>query len=1054
MNKFSLRTLIILFISLLSTFMVVQAETLNNVNTVLDKFENKEVTISGKSEVHLTADEPLDNATVNLVGDDAWLYFDNVKPSVVISNYLDKIKIDGQCATLDDNVRLQIYRHGTTVIPDFKSQAQTALTAYTQRNCSGESKSFGIYDNKGNETMHKGLGDGFDNNVRSFKLRKGFMAVMANNPDGTGFSRCYIADNDDVIVNDLPDGFVTKDGTDRSFVSFVRVVKWQRVSKKGMAYGASQFNELELSNATNYLRGPYGTYENPDVECVYQVEPLTTIPDPFLNHTHIVGLDEPDVHKVTMTYTSPEGVIRMWSDFERIGLRLGTPAVLPGFNGASSWLDKFMAMADSLNYRVDFMQIHSYYHLSDIKSTVDNIYSIGNGRPVWITEYNSGNLFTLNYYEDYWIDKSGIKCDADGNQIPGGKQVDLPNTVGNADVQYRFIKKVLEDLDADNRVERHYIYNRAGGDARSLFIEGKMTKAGKYFSDFKADFAYRDANRYDHVWKIAPPFIAVDYTEDNSAALLSWYDHNGETGINYEVYVKADDGDYKLVATLEPGKDYEFGGTVKFSIRPDMEQNALIKVHATSYKNEKSLFSREKKVEFKEKLGDLKWTTKIENYKSIRLSTLEIGDNIQYTFEKKTEDGEFMPIYSGNKSRFSDTEVVPGNTYYYRAIASGFIKEPIYSDVLEIYLPNETDIPNTPVNIYAGGGNGRVNLMFNAEFDTKYEIYRSDAQNGVYERIVTTKSGQYTDDTVVNGTTYYYYLKPLRGDIEGECSEIISATPEVGNTIYIPFIKGETLTFFDLYQGKTYQFDGWTRRWTSDRHGNYNNAVIMNAAERQKIVIPVGRFNADDFTIAMWIKPGTEKMRLFEILKADGDKYNYLDYDGEGNWTYGCVLTIRNAWRTDPLNDWTHLVCTHKDGVCSIYLNGELVNSATGVPSLKLFDASNLYFLTRDDIIDADCGVDDIYVLNHGVGGDEVKQLMGRSLTNDVITLPSDSADEMTIAIAGKTVTITAASACDIAVYSIDGRVVGRYRLNEGMNTLPELESGIYFIGNHKIMIK
>ena len=57
------------------------------------------------------------------------------------------------------------------------------------------------------------LGATFDNKIRSFRLKKGYSCTLANNPDGTGFSRVYIASDADIEVPEMPEGL--------EFVSFV-----------------------------------------------------------------------------------------------------------------------------------------------------------------------------------------------------------------------------------------------------------------------------------------------------------------------------------------------------------------------------------------------------------------------------------------------------------------------------------------------------------------------------------------------------------------------------------------------------------------------------------------------------------------------------------------------------------------------------------------------------------------------------------------------------------------------------------------------------------------
>ncbi|MCS2958784.1 hypothetical protein NXX53_20850 [Bacteroides salyersiae] len=53
------------------------------------------------------------------------------------------------------------------------------------------------------------------------------MATMATEPDGMGYSRCFIADDADLEIRELPAELNGK-------VSFIRVFQWEWASKKRM----------------------------------------------------------------------------------------------------------------------------------------------------------------------------------------------------------------------------------------------------------------------------------------------------------------------------------------------------------------------------------------------------------------------------------------------------------------------------------------------------------------------------------------------------------------------------------------------------------------------------------------------------------------------------------------------------------------------------------------------------------------------------------------------------------------------------------------------------
>lgn len=181
-------------------------------------FFNVSVTVSGKTDLHLTGSSPLICSSVNLASDSAWLFFDNIKPSRVIDAWLGNVRINGQAAANNQNVRVDIYGAGAVVIPNGIAADNGALEAFTEPNFGGSSTKYGV-------NTYSGLGD-FSNAIRSFKLKRGYMATLANNTDGTGYSRVFIADRDDMEVDVMPEGL-------NASASYIRVFKWKWVSKKG-----------------------------------------------------------------------------------------------------------------------------------------------------------------------------------------------------------------------------------------------------------------------------------------------------------------------------------------------------------------------------------------------------------------------------------------------------------------------------------------------------------------------------------------------------------------------------------------------------------------------------------------------------------------------------------------------------------------------------------------------------------------------------------------------------------------------------------------------------
>ena len=199
-----------------------------------DGFQGKLAELTGKSELYIKGDvysQPMKNAFVNLNSEDAWLYFPEVKPSQVVDSLLYNIRVKSDYAVLNENVRVSPYLNGAVVIPHVPEYE--ALTVYKNSRLRGDSlklKSRNSYYIGGLGTMN--------NTIESFVLKKGYMATFAENEDGTGASRVYIAKDNDIVLNVMPANLANK-------VSMVVIRPWRWTVKKGWrgsGSGAVRFN--------------------------------------------------------------------------------------------------------------------------------------------------------------------------------------------------------------------------------------------------------------------------------------------------------------------------------------------------------------------------------------------------------------------------------------------------------------------------------------------------------------------------------------------------------------------------------------------------------------------------------------------------------------------------------------------------------------------------------------------------------------------------------------------------------------------------------------------
>ncbi len=465
-------------------------------------YTDKEIVIDGQTDLHLTAiTKPLNNSIVKLNSENSWVFFDNIRPSFAIDSLLKYIYINDQPAALKTNVRVSIYKHGTVIIP--QASTYQPLTVYAEQNFSGSAQKYSLF------TFNNALGS-YDNKIRSFKLKRGYMATLATAADGTGYSRVYIADKEDLEIPVMPDLLDRK-------VSFIRVLEWEYVSKKGWA--GSSFNQYNLVNATWRYDWSAGGSTTPYVEYVpirqnggwpgwSEISGKTYV-------SHVLGFNEPD-HTEQSNLTVSQALAQ-WPEMMKTGLRIGSPACT-----STAWIYAFMDSCKAKNYRVDYVAWHAYWGGKSPSSWYNDLKAIHQrtGRPIWITEWNNG----ANWTSEYWPTS------------------DHSLSVANAAKQLSDLKNILQVLDTASFIERYSIYNWVQ-DCRAMVLADTLTPAGKYYAADNAPMAFNRSKEVIPTFAYGNPTATISFGPKKLSIGVT--DPNGENFCGFIVEKKMDNGNFE-----------------------------------------------------------------------------------------------------------------------------------------------------------------------------------------------------------------------------------------------------------------------------------------------------------------------------------------------------------------------------------------------------------------------------------------------------------------------------------------------------------------------------
>ncbi|MEO5914789.1 MAG: glycosyl hydrolase [Luteolibacter sp.] len=422
-----------------------QDYAMKSVETLADQV----TTLTGNTEFHVTGKgDPIPGSSFFFTSPDAWLFLDKVAPSVVESKFLDRMRINGAKANASTNVRVVQYGAGTVVIP--QEPDYTAMTLFDGKSLTGSSIPLKCYVDYNGARLGKLKGP-----AASFVLKRGYTATIAQKENGTGVSKNYVAQDHDVVVNEIPAGL--SEG-----VRFVRIFPWRWTSKKGIAGGIWQKLDVGWFYDWNI-----GANSSPDLEyvAIRQKRDWPGMDQDWKKKgiNHLLGFNEPD-HKDQANLTVDEAIAG-WPVLMGSGLRLGAPAVSDGGLG---WLYQFMDKADASGLRVDYVPVHYYRAVSDpknAKGAADQFYQFLKGihdrvkRPLWITEWNNGANWTSA---------------PDPNEAQ----------------QKEAVEKMIEMLDDTPFVERYALYNWVEDSRQLVRKDGSLTPAGVVYRDKVSPVAF------------------------------------------------------------------------------------------------------------------------------------------------------------------------------------------------------------------------------------------------------------------------------------------------------------------------------------------------------------------------------------------------------------------------------------------------------------------------------------------------------------------------------------------------------------------------------------
>lgn len=270
-------------------------------------------------------------------------------------------------------------------------------------------------------------------------------------------------------------------------------------------------------------------------------------------------------------------------------------------------------------------------------------------------------------------------------------------------------------------------------------------------------------------------------TADNNGLKLTWTRLKGAASNGYvDGYViyrsTSENGKYKSIKKINNGKTKTY--TDK---NLDIGSSYYYKVRGYSKVKNKIVYGAYSPVAVGKVLpGQPTIQVAAFNYNTAQITWTEVKGCDGYTIYRSSAiDGKYKAVKNAaaGTTSYKNTKLETGSTYYYKVRAyckQG--KKKVYGAYSEIKAV--TPVLNQPTGLKAEPeGDNEIKLTWNSVAGAEtYTILRSTSENGTYKiasEICTVNS--FTDSTVVAGSTYYYKVYAVRGNMQSEVSESVSA---------------------------------------------------------------------------------------------------------------------------------------------------------------------------------------------------------------------------------------------------------------------------------------
>lgn len=1022
MNRFSQFVAYSLFaiVCLLPALAAGQTLNLNNKVQSFSTLVSTTVTMTGRSELRITGTgDPISGSVINLNSSDAWFLMTNIAPSTVASTFLSRVKVNGTAAVADSNCRVVEYGQGAVIIP--QGPTFSPMTVYDGKCFTGISKSLQSYTAYNINTLSP-----LTASISSFKLKRGYTATVAQNENGTGTSKNYVAADGDLEVSALPASLDNQ-------IRFVRIFPWRWVTKKG----SCDIDPVAV-NAKWHYNWNISTNSTKDWEYVaIKHQPYW----PGLNQdwqargiNHLLGYNEPN-NPVEDSYKnlSPQGsvsdaVVRL-PELLGTGLRLGSPAVT---DGGYSWIVDFVNQADAAGYRLDYVPVHyyrSYPNNNNPQGAATNLYNFlksihdATKRPIWVTEFNNG-----------------------------------ANWTGDADPTFDQNKNVIEAMinmmDSTPWIERYSVYSAVEEVRQVYYNAGGFTPMGAMYRDHVAPIAYQQVLSEAGIAPAAIYAFNGDLRDSlaNGNDVMAIGAPNFVAGKYGQAIALDGASDYLQVSTgVGDATDFTFAGWVKWNGGNDWQRIFDFGDDTSHY-----MF-----LSPRSSGGNLRFainTGSGEQQLSAPALTAGAWTHIAVTISGSTGKLFVNGVLTATNTGMTYNPVDIGTRLNYIG-KSQFAADPLFNGQLDDLRFYGTALTDAQVTVIATNAPPTFNANPIALSATTFQQFSStiasNVTGGSGTRTFSKISGPGWLAVAANGTLIGVPSAADRG-LEKVFVRVTDANGAIDTTtLQINVQDPAGLVARYAFNGNANATEGAPNGITSGAvsygAGVSGQAIYLNGTD-SSISLPGDVASSDEVTVTtwFWVNSTATWQRIFDFGSGTAESMFLTPRSSAGTLRfsiYNSAVTQNLNAPAPATNQWIHVAVTLGANVGKLYINGALTD--TQAITLKPTDlALDFNYLGKSQWPDPlfNGRLDEFLVFNQALSAAQVAALANKAnhppvFAANPIVAPAATAGQIyeeTIASiasdvdAGNTLTFSKVSGPEWLTVSADGRISGVPPAGEG----------------------